>query len=116
MKQKPTLRDELNSGEKSLSHKDYDTGDEGDVHLLMVDGLPFAIIPISERASALFNRWGWEEESEEGIVCAGIEPPEDPTYLINSFPSNWTMSTGKPKEGAHCLQVVPLPQPLVVLH
>ena len=81
-----------------------------DIVFVMLDGVPMAVIPKSNRAKSLFIRWGMEEGSD------GIAAPYDPTDIIDSVPSNWTAVVEPPEPGMYILNKVPLPQPLMVVH
>lgn len=94
--------------------------DDTDVIMLFADQ-PIIIVPVSERATALFYRWGMEHDD------FGIAPPDDPTDLLDSMPNNWMVKGGRvdefinvdslpPPEDPIKFTDVHLPQPLLVVH
>jgi hypothetical protein len=94
---------------KQLTEKEVNSG--VDVGLVTTDdGLPVALIPLSDRAKALFVRWGMKE------MCIGIVPPWTPEDFFDSCPGNWVMKKIEPPSEAFLLQEITLPQPRIVLH
>lgn len=81
-----------------------------DIIIVFHDTVPVVVVPSSDRAKALFIRWGMEES------CLGINPPDKPEDLMESIPNNWTVRMSTPEEGVHKLTQITLPQPLVVVH
>jgi hypothetical protein len=84
----------------------------GQVDALIVWTLegPMAVVPLSDRAKALFIRWGMEPEDD------GIVPPDDAADLIESIPNNWIVGMGEPLKEQYILAEIPLPQPLIMVH
>ena len=80
-----------------------------DTLILMRGAEPVAIIPQSDRARALFMRWGMEAD------CDGIAAPYDPNDLFESVPANWMCHVGEVAERDYLIQDIPLPQPRIVL-
>lgn len=87
------------------------SSDDLDVSMVMAGlGLPLAVVPISDRAKALFIRWGMHPEDE------GITPPIDPSHLFESIPADWRANIVDAEDGEIKLTEVPLPQPRIVVH
>lgn len=83
-----------------------------DTIIVMRDEEPLGVLPRSDRARALFMRWGMEED------CDGIAAPYDPDDLFRSVPANWTCRVFELVEipyRDYLLQDIPLPQPRIVL-
>lgn len=82
-----------------------------DVALMWDDRGPFAVIPQSDRAKALFIQWGMDETSD------GIQPPEDANDFMISIPEEWIVGMGQPEEErGYKIQEIALPQPKPMLH
>ena len=81
-----------------------------DVYLVWDENGPQAAVPASDRAKALFIRWGMPENAD------GIEPPHDALDLVESMPNDWTIGMGEPVKEDYLIAEVPLPQPRLVLH
>jgi hypothetical protein len=74
------------------------------------DDHPIMILPLSQRAKALFYRWGMDADAD------GIHPPENAMDLIDSVPRHWISSNYSPEKDFYVVQEVPLPQPRIVVH